>query len=280
MNDAVANQVPDDQLTPEELAERKKWEAFHAKEKSYDNSWEKNQANGYHCDFKHRVASSSTDFSNLKIDFFDWDFHMKIGQPWQVIRIPGFYHSYDCEYYCYPLELGTDPNEFKERLIPFNKNWNILKWDMKIEEYTSYRYKWDEVRHNDGFTGELYRNGELFYRTGGATKADVFAYLTVAQNNAQSHPANFATRDWKTKILGHKVWYHSNPCVITAVNDLDGIMFRISSDSPDKRIPVPKHWDEDDENGICTARAWRESYESGTMVEWNSPEIKYYRKDS
>lgn len=276
-----ACEIPDDQLTPEQLAERIKWREYHAKEEAYDNSWKKNEANGFNCNFKRRVADEKTDFSNLKIDFLDWDFHLKVGEPWQVIRIDGYPHRYDNCLYCYPLKLGNNPEDFKNGLIPFDTDWNILKWNIEIEEYTSIRYKWDEIRHSHGVVGKLYRNGKIFHTVNCSNETDAFAYLTIAKNKANMHPAaHFASRKWKESIIGHKVWYHGNPCVISGVGDYGTIMFRISPDNPENKIFPPCHWDSD-KDGICYKEAWYESnYHEGCNVEWDCDDIKYFRKEN
>jgi hypothetical protein len=253
---------------------RKFWE----KEESYDNSFSKNSEAGYTSEIKIRVANAKTNFSNLKLDFYDWDFELRIGEPYQVVRIAGYYHEYDNCLYCYPLDLGRDPEVFKDKLIPFSKTWDIIKWSYGIVPSTSYKWKWDEVRHMSSITGTLLRNGKPFYKTSGRNDADVFARLLLAKNEANEHIANFAQRNWKEKIIGSKIWYESNPCIISGIHDYDCVMFRISPDNEEKTIHPPVNW-EDDEESICSKSSWyAENFHNSITVEWNCQSIKWFRK--
>lgn len=269
-DDIKACQVPDDQLTPEELAERKKLEAYHKRESEYSNSWEKNEQAGFGSP-KCRQPTSETDFSNLKMHLYHWDFQIK-GVEYDVYHIPGYPHGIDnCLYFC---PKGETPNA--NNLKPFDKRWNPVDWSFEIHETKSWKYKWDEIRTNSGWVGYLKRNGKVFYKTFGSDQHGVWVRLQVALSDAEMHPLNFFERDWEMKAIGRKIWYHEKPCIISSINDYDGIELRIVGDNPQKRIEAPATWD-GDKDDICSKQRWEENYSEGCNVEWNSHDINWFR---
>jgi hypothetical protein len=58
---AQACQIPDDQLTPEELQKRKECEAYYKRETEYSNSYEKCEKEGFGYP-KTRMPNEKTDF--------------------------------------------------------------------------------------------------------------------------------------------------------------------------------------------------------------------------
>lgn len=269
MTDLIAKQIPDDQLTPEELIKRKECEAYHKREREYSNSWEKCEKEGYGSN-KIRNPSEKTDFSNLKVHKYDWDFQVH-GKEYDIYNIPGYPHSMDnCLYFCPKDEIPSYLN-----LKPFDKNWSAVEWSFDVKEIKGWKYKWDEIRTNSGWIGHLYRNGKQFHTVHGSTKDMAWAYLQTALIEAQHCPVNFCDRTWKEKCIGRKIWYHEKPCIIDRVSDYEDITFRVVGDNSEKKIDAPANWTDD--NQICNKQHWIESYSDGLMVEWNSPHIDWFR---
>ena len=267
---AQAYQVPDNQLTPEELAERKKCEELRKKQASYSNSWEKNEAAGFGSP-KTRVPTTEN-FDNLEMNKWGWDFQVD-GVEYDIYHIPGYPHSLDNNiYFCPKDDVPTATN-----LKPFDKEWEAVDWSYSIKEIKTWRYKWDEIRTSSGWLGYLYRNGKVFDTVRSDTANNVWNRLQVLLMEAKEHVVGFHFRNWKKEAIGRKVWYYDQPCIIESVSDYDGVRFRLVGDTIDKRIPSPSHW-QDDDDSICNKSHWEESYASGCMVEWNSKDISWYRK--
>lgn len=268
--------VPDSELTPEQLQQRREQEEIRKKEESYDNSFSKVYDEGIG-QVKLRPVTENTDFSNLKVVKYDWNFWMK-NKPYQVVRVNGYPHRYDNDLYCYPLDNEDLP--YNKKLIPFVDEWRSCLGNFKIEitPNPSYRIKWDEYRQSFCFIGKLlFDDGKVFYHCQGKTFAEVFSELQFKLNKVESHPVPFFDRNWKEQVVGMKIWYHNHPCVIKKVADYDsyGISFFIVSDVGEK-IDCPKHWD--DESGVCSKEAWEDDYSKGLYATWDCEEIKWFRK--
>jgi len=272
----IAYQVPDDQLSPEELEQRRQWQEREQIENSYDNSFKKNFASGIG-EVKLRPVTEKTDFFNLKVDKIDWNFWMK-GKPYEVVRVPGYPHRYDNCYYCYPQTEEDVP--YNQKLIPFDWDWRHSLGNLKMEIYPlpSYRIKWDEYRTSFNFIGKLYFDtGILLSRTYGKNWGECFAGLQVSANKLESHPISFLHRNWREDVIGRKIWYNNSPAIITRINDFgeDSVLsFHISPEK--EKLDCPAHWDEK-ENGICTKESWEEEYASGLVAEWDCPSINWFR---
>jgi hypothetical protein len=267
-----AKQISDDQLTPEELAKRREYEAHHLKEESYDNSWKKNEDAGFGFP-KFRVANEETNFSNLKVDYINWDFTMN-GRSYQVVRIPGYPHGEGnyCDWYCYDIKYGHDPEKYKGHLIPFDKRWEPCQWSYTFEPITSYRVKWDEYRTNSGYIGTLLRNGKKFLTVNYITLEDTYVALRMKKMAIDMHPLNLMDRDWEQKCIGRKVKYNNTICEIENVFAYDGVSFYIK---PIKdTIPPNGMWDNDDKDSICNRERWKE-YSSGLNVEFDNPHVNW-----
>jgi hypothetical protein len=264
-------QISDDQLSPEELKQRREMEAYIKRESEYSNSYENIEKEGYGYP-KTRTPSENTDFSNLKMQKYEWDFQIK-NIEYDVYHIPGYPHSMDnCLYFCPKNETPSYNN-----LKPFDKKWSAVDWSFEIKETKSWKYKWDEIRTNSGWIGYLYRNSKIFHKVFGSTKDDVWYKLQTALMKAYDCPLNFTDRNWKEKAIGRKIWYHENPCIIKRISDYEGIELRIEGDNQEKTIDPPAIWNNDNKDDICNKERWYSNYADGCNVEWNSEHINWFR---
>jgi hypothetical protein len=253
--------------------QKKEFERISAKEKAYINSWEKNEEAGFGSP-KTRSPDEKTDFSNLKMCHYGWDFWVK-GKPYDVYNIPGYPHS-ACnglnELYIVPM--GETPSALN--IYPFDKDWSPVEWRYEISEIKSWRIKWDEVRTNSGWIGKLYRNNDWFHTVRGRSEENCWHYLITSKLKAEECPLNLFQRDWQEKAVGRKIWYHEKPCVIKHVNSGEGETRLYVVGENEASIDAPASWKEGGE--ICNEAHWKDSYANGLYVEWDSSDIGWFRE--
>lgn len=156
------------------------------------------------------------DIPDLKYHKLDWD--VVVGRdntPYQVIHVPGFAHCIgghldngdgNC-YWAYPL--GEEITY--ENLLEFDGEPGAT-WGL---EYTPTNYcktKWGESEIRRGRKMIITRNGEPFY-DGLMTFHQAIAY--VKDGLLDEHPLHLNERDFDKKCIGRKVWWRSEPAVIT-----------------------------------------------------------------
>lgn len=220
-NDFQAAQIRDEDLSPEDLKRRKAAEEYQAYRNSFDNSWEKNHKSGFDGSFKRREPSSIQDWSKIWIDYLDWDFHLIINGnyvPYQVIRIDGYYHDFDNNFYCYDRKYEHNVEEFKNHLIPWNKKWEACPWSFEVRPIANYRIKWDEYRTNFGYFGTLFRAGVPYGNCSGYTELDVISGLIQRRNVFSGHPLNLHSIAWDKKCVGRPLKIQGKLYKITQVS--------------------------------------------------------------
>ena len=154
------------------------------------------------------------DIPDLKFRKLDWDV-VVYGRPFQVINVEGFVHTIgghldhgdgNC-FWAYPLneEMTID------NLMEFDGEPGAA-WGL---EYTPTNYcktKWGESEIRRGRKLVITRNGEPFY-DGFITFHQAIAY--VKDGLLDDHPLDLNERDFDKKCIGRKVWWRSEPAVIT-----------------------------------------------------------------
>lgn len=273
-----AAQIPDSELTPEELEQRRRYEEIQRKEESYDNSIRKVIKEGIG-QVKLRPVTDKTDFSNLNVYKLDWNFWMG-GEPYEVVRVNGYPHHFDTENYCYKQSRESEP--YNQKLIPFDNEWTKALGNFRIEIYphAHYRIKWDEYRTRFDFIGKLYFDtGDiLMARTYGKNWGECYAGIQVAINKINYHPICFLHRTWRKEVLGRKIWYHNSPAIIDKICDYGSDSVLSFYIKPEKeKLDCPANWD--DTEGICSKEAWDEECATGLVAEWDCPYIDWFRKE-
>lgn len=156
------------------------------------------------------------DIPNLKYYKLKWD--VVVGRdntPFQVIRVPGFAHCIgghldhgdgNC-YWAYPLneEMTID------NLMEFDGEPGAA-WGLEYAPTNYCKTKWGESEIRRGRKLIITRNGEPFY-DGFITFHQAIAY--VKDGLLDDHPLNLNERDYDKKCIGLKVWWRSEPAVIT-----------------------------------------------------------------
>ena len=154
------------------------------------------------------------DIPDLKFRKLDWDV-VVYGKPFQVIRVEGFVHTIGGH-----LDWGDGNNLWAYPLGEEITHENLLEFDGEPGatwglEYTPTNYckvKWDEAEIRRGRKLIITRNGKPFY-DGLMTFHQAIAY--VKDGLLDEHPLDLNERDFDKKCIGRKVWWRSEPAVIT-----------------------------------------------------------------
>lgn len=154
------------------------------------------------------------DIPGLKFTKLDWD--VVVGDtPYQVIRVPGFAHCIGGH-----LDWGNGNENWAYPLGEEITHENLLEFDGEPGatwglEYTPTNYcktKWGESEIRRGRKLTITRNGEPFY-DGFITFHQAIAY--VKDGLLDEHPLGLNERDFDKKCIGRKVWWRSEPAIIT-----------------------------------------------------------------
>ena len=235
-------------LTPEQLEKIKASEEL---ERSYSNSWEKVEEEGYH--HKFRTPGEKTDFSKLKIIDWDWDFVIN-DRKYSVVLIHGYPHGIDNERYLVPR--GETP--CCSNLIPFNKDWEPCSYSFEMEPDYGYKDKWSGIQTWSKWTGRIYRNGELFHTTYSNDPHRLWCQIQVDVEKIKCHPIAFHFYDWEHKeAIGRDATYLGNKCKTTSVRKCGSIYFCVS--------PVEQKIDDETQSDM-----------PGLYLRWDSEDIKWY----
>lgn len=144
----------------------------------------------------------------------DWD--VVVGKVhYQIVKIKGYVHCIGGhldygdgnDYWAYPL--GEEPSY--ENLIEFNGHPGAT-WGIEYYPTNYIKNKWDETEIRKGRHLLITRNGDPFM-TGFITIHEALAY--VLDGKLDEHPLDLNTRDYDKKCVGRKVWWRSEPGIIT-----------------------------------------------------------------
>lgn len=246
------------------------------------------------------------DWNKIYWDKVDWDTQID-GLPWQVVRavyhpegIPkdgkfprslginlnhslGGMHG-ENNWYCYPLYRRTNENSIREDPT---YEWydegptpnNILEfsgrsvcWSIAFEE-TNYLRK-GEMR--EGGRCNIYRNGKKFFEVGGRDANYALAKAQYRLLQLQEHPINFWSRKWKEELIGRKIWYNNDPCIIRSIIEDQGCIM-IEPDRSAIQFFRPSPWQIDAEDIIDPFT----HYNGGEDIkaDYLDPNINWFRND-
>ena len=183
------------------------------------------------------------DIATLKYEKIDWDVVVK-GVPYQIIRVKDYVHTIggrldngdgNC-LWAYPLNEELCYENLREFDGVPGARWGI--------EYNPTNYlkcKWDEPSIECGRKLIITRNDEPFY-DGFMTIHEALAY--VLDNKLDDHPLNLNMRDFDKKCIGRKVWWRSEPAIITSYIHKQACVIL----EPDgmKEFSIPAEYKDDD----------------------------------
>lgn len=181
------------------------------------------------------------DIPDLKYSKLDWDVCVR-GVPYQIIRVPGFAHcsgghldyGEGNNFWAYPLgeEMTID------NLIEFN-GVRGAAWGIEYTPINGIKSKWGETEIYEGRKLLLTRNGEPFY---GELLTFHQAIAYVQDGIIHEHPLSLDSRDYDKKAIGRKVWYRSEPGIVTYCQDA---RVTIAPDGMEE-FSIPKEFEAED----------------------------------
>lgn len=155
-----------------------------------------------------KLIDRNTDISKLKIRQMGWDTVIN-GKPYFVVRIVGYVHTIAGKYnnndlWAYPRD--EKPN--CENLVQFEGE--PVCWGINYAPYNYARCRHDEFEATTIGNVFITRNGEKF--------CDVRGGIECAKcmiNDFNGHPINLNEIDFDKKVIGRKVWWRSEPAVVS-----------------------------------------------------------------
>ena len=160
-----------------------------------------------------KLISKETDISKLKMRNMNWD--VVIGnRPYYVTRIDGYVHTIGGKWgennlWAYP----RDEQPTYENLVEYGSA-NPVNWGIKFEPHHYMKTKWGETDISYSGSVTITRNGEDFYTLGGGINYGIDK-ARVLISELQEHALDFDLIDYDKKMIGRKVWYRSQPAIIT-----------------------------------------------------------------
>ena len=192
-----------------------------------------------------RLIGPNTDISSLKMSKLNWDVWIMNKVPYQVVRIEDYYHSIGGEHgnnnlWMYPR--GSEPT--CENLIEYNCRGCGVNWGISYDPYNYIKTKWDETESFTCANVCVTRNGKPFYH---CHSLDEARYL-IGSDKIQDHPLNFNEIDFDKRAIERKVWWRSQPAIITMWIGGGQACVILEPDGIDKFQVPPEFVDEDDLN--------------------------------
>lgn len=162
-----------------------------------------------------RLITKDTVLPHLR--HMDWDVVIN-GIPHYVVRIEGYVHTIGGRYgendlWAYPRDKAPT----YETLVEFGCD-NPVAWGIRYEPQNYTKTKWDETEARSGGGVAITRNGEIFcYVTGGLNYGIDKARAMIVEFS--EHPLDLNTINFDQKAIGRKVWWRSEPAIITRYID-------------------------------------------------------------
>ena len=158
-----------------------------------------------------KLIEEDTEIPELKP--YEWDVVVK-GRPFYVARIPGFVHT--IKGWGEPIDLWAWPRDEKasyENLVEYDLD-SPVAWGLEYREQRYIRSKWDDVMLRSGAVTTITRNGIPFYDVFGGRNYSVPKAIVLIGEIGE-HPLDFNTIGFDEKMIGRKIWFRSQPGIIT-----------------------------------------------------------------
>lgn len=190
-----------------------------------------------------KYINKDTNISELEMHIMPWDVIIH-NRPYYAVRIPGYVHTVggrfgNNDYWAYPRDQEPNYNN----LIEFSCD-NVVCWGIKYQPHNYIKCKWDESRAQSAVSCMITRNGVDFCDVwGGLAKA------TVLIDMINEHPLDLNEIDFDKKMIGRKVWWRSEPGIITSWISGQGCVI-IEPDGID-RFSIPSEFKDDSMMEAC-----------------------------
>jgi hypothetical protein len=138
-------------------------------------------------------------------------------------------------YYDERLPAGEVPDRNSERFVPFH-NWIKRKlWDVRIKDYNSSKYKWDEYSFSHGTKCELWCNGKQVYEFHCGNTEYAMSKASVLMTTLSEHCYDFFEPE---RMNGRLIYFYGLPSIVRPQNTEP---WNISI-LPDYSEMSPKEW--------------------------------------
>ena len=179
---------------------------------------------------------------------YDWDVYIN-DKPYYVVRIEGFVHTIRGKYgendlWAYP----RDEEPTYKNLIEFNCD-NPVSWGIEYRPRNYARCKWDECESFSGSTIMITRNGKDFCDVCGRGINYGIDKARVMISQFQEHAMDLNSIDFDKKVIGRKVWWRSEPAVVTSY--VDGQACVILEPDGIDHFTVPAEFAEEESEYYC-----------------------------
>jgi hypothetical protein len=157
-----------------------------------------------------KLIEKDTDISSLKINKLDWDVVVN-NEPFQVVVINDYVHTIGGRHgennlWMYPRY--EEPTY--ENLVEYDGVGCGVCWGIKYEPHNYIRCKWGELECFTSGGATITRNGKDFYFCrGGIDEA------REKIRKLEDHPLDLNMIDYEKNMIGRKVWWRSEPAVVT-----------------------------------------------------------------
>lgn len=158
---------------------------------------------------KIKLFTSDTDMSRVRMFRMNWDVVID-GIPYYVYHVPEFIHSMsgDAVHNYWMCRRDISPTTSPECMIAYDLR-EPVQWTIRDESRITITYKYSEPRTRLIHDFVIYRNNERFMHSYSLAEAQYF------MEQISSHPMNFNEIGFATNAIGRKIWWRSEPAVIT-----------------------------------------------------------------
>ena len=136
-------------------------------------------------------------------------------RPYYVVQVDGFIHTIggvfgENDLWAYP----RNEKPSLHNLIQYNSK-HPVTWGLKYKEKNVSRCKWDETCSFTRGCTVIYRNMEKFMTIPGDMDYSIPKAISIIKE-LPDHPLELQEIDFDKKCIGRKVWWRSQPAIITA----------------------------------------------------------------
>lgn len=157
------------------------------------------------------LIDKNINIESLKMRPLNWDIVIN-GKPYYACFIDDYVHSIGGKWghnniWCYPR--GERPSF--DNLIEYQGK-SPVNWGIKYEPKHTTKTKWDETRVSTSSSAIITRNGIDFCYCHSIAQAQALL------EEIGEHPLNLDFIDFDKKAIGRKIWWRSQPAIITSFN--------------------------------------------------------------
>ena len=161
-----------------------------------------------------KLITPDTDLTTLKITRFNWDLVIN-DIPYYVIKIDGYYHRISSDEFTDQLwAYPRDQQPSFENLIEYPYH-EAVQWGITCLPKFIIKSKWDETEARLVNATLITRNGKPFYVVSGGLNYGIPKAQSII-GEISEHPLELNEIDFDKKMIGRKIWWRSEPGVITS----------------------------------------------------------------